>query len=684
MRRVVFIFIAACLAAPLEAQILGEGPHVANVGVDLTSKVRRAELHYQFFSYKSSVDLYQQVINKRGANDTLRLRVAECYRKLNLQDSAASWYGQIRDESVMEPVHHLYYAQASQYVGDYDEAKRQYQKFQELAVGDSRAPLNISAIDNRDDYYIDSSLYRVKEMPTNSPEADFAPTYYRNGFVFASSRERPALIQKKFKWNQKPYLDLYYAENLDSGSYAQPVGLSKKVNSKFHEGPVTTYAGGRKMIFTRNNFLQGTGKSEEGIIKLKLYSAEISEDQKWTNIQELPFNSDEYSVGHPTISEDGTTLYFASDMPGGFGGTDIWVSTYDTAWSQPVNLGDQINSEGNELFPFIYGDSLLYFASNGYGSLGGLDIYKTWVNAEDPGVVNMGYPVNTNKDDFALVLDNPGKKGFFSSNREGGTGDDDIYSIILNRIIVDAYLVDKETEAPIMGGSLFALDRSTGRPVPVLKEANRIQYDALPNRAYSIKGSKQGYLDNTVVLPVGKLTGKDRIKAKVALERIAPVDLLVIENISGRRQNFILRDSIELFDGTEEEMQQSLAAKYIPVGQVIRISNIYFDLDKSYIREDAATQLERLVELLKKYPRMTLALDSHADSRASDPYNEALSNRRVKSTSKYLVDHGIDPSRISQAYFGERNLVNDCGNDVICTEVQHQFNRRTEFEISEY
>lgn len=678
------MFLTTCLVIPSKAQILGDNPHVARVGVDLATKLRRAELHYQFFSYKSSVDLYHQVIEKKGENDTLSLKVAECYRKLNWQDSAASWYSQIRDESVMDPLHHLYYAQALQYTGNFDEAKVQYEKYHELAAGDSRAALKITAIENRDDYYIDSSLYHISELSTNSVEADFAPSYYMNGFVFASARERPALIQKKFKWNQKPYLDLYYAEAVDSGNYAKPVGLSKHVNSKFHEGPVTTYDDGRKMIFTRNNFLQGTGKSEDGIIKLKLYSAEISEDHQWTNIEELPFNSDEYSVGHPTISRDGNTLYFASDRPGGFGGTDIWVSRFDTAWSEPVNLGDQINSEGNEMFPFIHDDSLLYFASNGYGGLGGLDIYKTWVAADEPGVINLGFPVNTTKDDFALVLDDQGKKGYFSSNREGGTGDDDIYSLMLNRVIVDAYLVDKATGEPIVDGMLFALDRTTDRPVPILKRSNRIQYDALPNREYAIKGSKEGYYDNTVILPIGRLTGEERITVKVELERISPVDLLVVENISGKRQNFVLGDSISLFDGTEEELQASLADKHIPVGQVIRISNIYFDLDKSFIREDATTQLDRLVKLLQKYPQMTLAMDSHADSRASDKYNDALSDRRVKSTTKYLVDSGIAADRVTQYHFGERHLVNDCGNDVFCTEAQHQFNRRTEFEILKY
>jgi len=686
MKRVIIFFLATCLSGILQAQILGDNPNVARVGVDLATKLRRAELHFQFFSYKSSVDLYHQVIKKKGASDELRLKVAECYRKLNWQDSAASWYSQIEDLSVMEPLHYLYYAQALQYNGNYEEAKIQYQTYHDLASGDTRASLNIAAIDNRDDYYLDSALYTIQAVPINSPEADFAPSYFMDGFIFSSARERPALIQKRFKWNQKPYLDLYYTEVIN-GSYADPVGLSNRINSKFHEGPITSYENGRKMIFTRNNFLQSrTGKSEDGVVKLKLYSAEISEEQEWSNIQELPFNSDEYSVGHPTISRDGKTLYFVSDMPGGFGGTDIWVSTYDTIWSEPLNLGGDINSEGDEMFPFIHHENLLYFASNGYGGLGGLDIYKTWiVTDEQPsGVINLGYPVNTTNDDFALALDEAGKKGYFSSNRKGGAGDDDIYSMILNSIIVDAYLVDKATGEPILGGSLFALDKTTQRPVPVLKNANRIQFDAMPNRVYGIKGSKQGYFDKTVVLPIGRLTGEERITVRVELEKISPVDLLIIENISGKRQNFVLSDSVKLFDGTEEQLQTSLAAKDIPVGQVIRISNIYFDLDKSFIREDAVTQLDRIVKLLERYPYMTLAMDSHADSRASNKYNDALSLRRVKSTTNYLVENGISIDHLTRYHFGERQLVNDCGNDVLCTEAQHQFNRRTEFEILKY
>ncbi len=685
MRRVIIILLATCISSSLWAQILGDNPNVVRVGVDLATKLRRAELHYQFYSYKSSVDLYHQVVKRKGASDELRLNIAECYRKLNWQDSAASWYSQIHDQSVMDPLHYLYYAQALQYGGKYAQAKIQYQKYHDLASTDTRATLNIKAIDNHLDYYLDSALYTVKEVPINTPEADFAPSYFRNGFIFASARKRSALIQKKFKWNQKPYLDLYYAEVTD-GLYADPVGLSKRVNSKFHEGPVTIYQNGRKMIFTRNNFLQSRiGKSEEGVVKLKLYSAELTEDHEWSNIHELPFNSDEYSVGHPTISKDGKNLYFVSDMPGGVGGTDIWVSTFDSTWSEPVNLGGDINSAGDEMFPFIREDKVLYFASNGYGGLGGLDIYRTWIVQNEPsGVINLGYPVNSINDDFALALDESANRGYFSSNREGGTGDDDIYSLIINGIIVDAYLFDKATGEPILGGTLFVLDKTTQRPVPRLKDANRVQYDALPNRAYEITGSKEGYFDKTVHLPIGKLTGKKRITVRVELDRITPVDILIIENISGKGQNFILRDSVKIFEGTEEQLQASLASRNIPVGEVIRISNIYFDLDKSFIRIDAISQLDRIVNLLKRYPAMTLAMDAHADSRASNNYNQALSLKRVESTTKYLIESGIAGNRLEQYHFGERNLVNDCGNDVLCTEAQHQFNRRTEFVIVKY
>ncbi len=699
MKKGIILLSIWLLATQLPAQILGDNPEIGNLGLNFTKKMRKADLYFEYFAYHDAARLYKQIIEKEGATDTLRLKVAESYRKLNAQDSSAAWYAQIEDKSVMKPIHHLYYAQALHYTGNLTEAKDQYQKYYDLVSMDSRAPLKIEGIENITDYYIDSALYSLNELGTNSPEADFSPSYFQEGIVFASARPRPSLIKQKFKWNQKPYLDLYYT-TVSNGAHSVPLGFSKEVNSKFHEGPVTFYPDGKKMIFTRNNYYQSkTGISDEGIVKLKLYTADVSPETGWTNIAEMPFNSDEYSVGHPTLSRDGKRLYFVSDMPGGYGGTDLYVSTYDTTWSKPTNLGKEINSEGDEMFPFLYDDKLLYFSSNGYGGLGGLDTYKTWLlEDEAPGVINLGYPINTTKDDFGLILDEFGKTGYISSNRDGGTGDDDIYSVLLNRIIVDAYLVDKATGEPIDGGILFALDKTTDRPAPILKERNMIQYDALPNREYEIKGSKEGYYDNAVVVPIGELEpGTERISVKVELEKIpeyppleipgeiASADILLIENISGKRQSFVLpMDSVYAYKGNENQLQTALAASNIEVGEIIRISNIYFDLDKSNIRLDAQEQLDKLVELMTEYPNMKLAMDSHTDSRQTDNYNDALSQRRSSSTMQYLIKKGIAADRLERAHFGERQLVNDCGNDIECSEAQHQFNRRTEFQIVSY
>ncbi len=699
MKKGVILFCLWLLAVELPAQILGDNPELGNLGLNFTNKMRKADLYFEYFAYRDAVDMYRQLLEKRGADDTLKLKLAESYRKLNNQDSAAAWYSRVEDQGVLQPIHHLYYAQALHASGRFEAAKVQYQKYYDLVSQDSRAPLKIEGIENITDYYIDSALYHVEEVSTNSPAADFSPSYFQDGIIFASARPRPALIKQKFKWDNTPYLDLYYTEVVE-GSYSAPQGLSNQVNSKYHEGPVTFFADGKKMIFTRNNYYQSkTGRSEEGIVKLKLYQAEVSEEEGWYNIQELPFNSDQYSVGHPTLSRDGQRLYFISDMPGGFGGTDIYVSTFDSTWSAPVNLGNAVNSEGDEMFPYLYDDKLLYFASNGYGGLGGLDIYKTWlVEDEAPGVVNLGYPINTTRDDFGLILDEQGKSGYFSSNRIGGAGNDDIYTMILNRIIVNAYLVDKATKEPIEDGILFVLDKTTDRPAPVLKEKNMVQYDALPNREYEIKGSKEGYYDNSVTLPVEQLTpGTRELSVTVELEKIpeyppldipadvTAADVLFIENISGKRQSFVLpQDSIYFYDGTESQLQTALAAKNIAIGEVIRISNIYFDLDKWNIRADAEEQLKKLVSLMNRYPNIQLSMDSHTDSRQTDDYNDALSMRRARSTMNYLEKSGIAESRMKRTHFGERQLVNDCGNDVICTEVQHQFNRRTEFEITDY
>jgi len=518
--------------------------------------------------------------------------------------------------------------------------------------------------------------------------------------VFVSDRGESPLAHQTFSWNDRAFLDLYLSQISEDGNLQFPSKFYKGLNTKFHEGPLVFYEQDTKMIFTRNNYIsKKIGKSQDGIIKLKLYQGE-QQGGAWTNLNELPFNSDEYSVGHPAITKEGTTLYFASDMPGGLGGTDIYRTTKkDGKWGTPVNLGKTVNGEGNEMFPFVSADGRLYYASNGKGGLGGLDIFQTmYSDGEIAAIKNLGYPINTNKDDFGIILDDRRKSGYFSSNREGGTGDDDIYYLLISRVTIEARMIDKETGEPLSDGSLTVLEKSLNEPLFMEKEGAKYIFDAVPGKDYEFTGSMENYESNTVTLSTSNLSPDvDLLTVDVPLEKIPEyppldlddsvksVELLLIENISGKRQKFyITGDIFKLYPGTEEDLQQALAKKGVAVSEVIRISNIYYDLDKSTIRPDASEQLDRLAAILTKYPRINLYTDSHTDSRQTDSYNDALSIRRSNSSLSYLIKKGIIRDRMENKAFGERELVNDCGNDIECTEAKHQFNRRTEFEIVNY
>lgn len=696
---IVCVLSLAC--TDLTAQILGDKSNSTNVGFNLGNRLRRADLHFQYFAYKSAANLYEQELNDDPDNAEIKLQVAECYRKMNQPDQSAFWYAQvIEQDKVIKPVHRLYYAQSLASIGKYDEAKVWYQKYSESVSGDSRASNELQALQNLNNFYLDSAMYDVAEIGVNSPVADFSPSYFQDGVVFVSDRGKSPLAHQTFSWNERAFLDLYYSQISEDGNLQFPTKFYKGVNTKFHEGPLVFFEQGNKMIFTRNNYIsKKIGKSQEGIIKLKLYQGE-QQGGGWANLNELPFNSDEYSAGHPAITEDGSTLYFASDMPGGLGGTDIYKTSFSEGkWSPPINMGKVINSEGNEMFPFISSDGKLFYASNGKGGLGGLDVFQAMSNdGEIVATKNLGYPVNTNGDDFGLILDGRRKSGYFSSNREGGTGDDDIYYLLINRVAVEAILVDKETGEPISDGSVTALEKNMQESIYMEKDGNKYLFDAIPGREYEFTGSKENYETNVVNLSTNNLNPDlDLLTVEIPLEKIPEypavdipdsinsVEILLLENISGKKQKFYIAGGVfKLYPGTEEELQQALAKKGMSVGEVIRISNIYYDLDKSNIRPDASEQLDKLAALLTKYQRINLFMDSHTDSRSTDTYNDALSNRRSNSSLSYLVQKGINKDRLENKAFGERELVNDCGNDIECTEAKHQFNRRTEFEIVNY
>ena len=412
---------------------------------------KKANELYEDYAYKDALGLYEQLLAAKYDKPEVKLQIAECYRHLNEPRKAAFYYSEVvANEEVAQPIHNFHYASALYQIGQYEKAEEWLTKYQKQSPNDDRVEKIVAAIRNYSDFFVDSSLYKITELPINSAESDFGPTYYNQGVVFASARKDPTnLTKQKYKRDNSAFLDLYFAPIKADSSMGGVSKFNPHVNTKFHESSTTFYDDEQKVLFTRNNYYEKKIlKSSTGDVNLKVFQAEKGPDGNWVNIQGLPFNSDEYSTGHPTITSDGKRIYFVSDMPGGFGGPDIYYSDRENGnWSEPTNLGEVVNTQGRELFPFIFEDRYLYFASTGHLGMGGLDIYQ--FDLETNELVNPGYPINTNTDDFGLIRQQGGHSGFFSSNRKGGKGNDDIYRFDHVFINLELIVVDSEDGTPI-------------------------------------------------------------------------------------------------------------------------------------------------------------------------------------------------------------------------------------------
>jgi len=378
------------------------------------NKLKRADRYFNNFEYKSAIKLYTKLVEKGKADEGVKLRLAESYVKINDPVNAEKWFSEVMHSDQITPQHQIQYAHTLLSNGKYEEARQVINTY-EFAASDYRSKAIINTLDKLEIFYADSMFYQLSSIEDNKPHySDFSPTIFKEGIVFVSSRHDKG---PKFKWDDTPFLDLYYTES-DVAS-ARP--FSKSLNTKYHEGPIAFYDNYTKAVFTRSNYLdKELGLTDQGINNLQLYTTSWDEDKNdWDNIKPINFIINNYSYGHPTISTDNTMLYFISDMPGGFGGTDLYLSERnESGWGEPVNMGEVINTSGNEMYPFIDDENNLYFASNGHGGLGGLDVYQ--IQLDGPmDIRNMGYPLNTTADDFGFTLSPSGQTAYISSNREG-------------------------------------------------------------------------------------------------------------------------------------------------------------------------------------------------------------------------------------------------------------------------
>ena len=566
---------------------------------------------------------------------------------------AKMWYEKLVEKYPEEvtPDQYFRYAQALRAVEQYDKSIEMINRYKELIDAEGADYYNGTTTEVRTGYV--NGTYEIQRLNVNAVGfSDFAPSYYGEQLLFASTRDTGTFSTRIHKWNNQPFLDLYRGSIQDDGQVNTAEKLKGPVNTEYHESTAVLSPDGNTLYFTRNNFTKEMYKTDaKKTNKLKLYKSVKGKNGEFGVATELPFNSNSFSTAHPALSPDGKTLYFASDRDGSYGESDIWkVEITDAGgYGVPENLGNSINTPGRESFPFVDKKGTLYFSTDGRGGLGGLDVYS--YDADKNTITNVGQPINSTKDDFTFIYDTDTETGYFASNRSNDPLDDDIYGFVRTACDtkVKILVVDKATREPL-NQSLVGV-RNLENELIVSGEtqepdASYLFENPVCDSEYFVRAEKEGYSTAEKLITIPKETS----------------DITVV---------------IELEQSTTE----------IPPGFDIGklINPIYFDFDKSNIRPDAAVELAKVIEVLKEYPMLRIDVRSHTDSRGNDAYNLALSERRNKSTINYIVEQGgISRDRLTGRGYGETQLLNKCSNGVKCTEEEHQLNRRSEFIVQDY
>jgi outer membrane protein OmpA-like peptidoglycan-associated protein/tetratricopeptide (TPR) repeat protein len=639
------------------------------VSGQLMASNKKANRYFELFKYAKAIPLYKKAAQSDDQNIKAEAtaRLADCYRLTNNIQEARSWYSKAIETANADPLNYYYLGMAYRSLGSYDEAKAAFLRFSELKPDDERGKLLAGYCDKIKSLgtLSDSVIIKNAEL-LNSKFSDFCPVYYKKGLIFASDRKDELLDERTFDWTNYGYLDLYYSEP----SYYQdfwtqmsyPEIMSHLFNQTYHDGPVC-FSTDQNTVYVTRTLKTKTPRNKDNIRTnlLQIFSASLA-DPKSVKYESFAYNRQTYSSGHPALSKDGKKLIFSSDMPGGYGESDLYLTEMvDGKWSQPLNLGAVINTFGSEVFPFWFNDTTLYFSSDGHVSYGGLDIFESvWKDGKWSAPENLMQPINSSYDDFGLVFREDRKEGFFSSNRPGGKGADDIYAIHhytgthvtpptkpeegkswVSPYFACGFVKDKTTLQPIGNATVFVLNTLTSK-VLVLRSDSTGWYKTPVEKdvLFVAKALQSGYFDGCTSF------------------------------------RFSVADSLHCIS-----VPQDLLLQKYGLDQIFKLDNIYYDLDKWNIRNDAYPVLDQLIGTMEHNP-ISIELSSHTDSRANDEYNMELSFKRAESAVRYIVMNGINPARITAKGYGETMPVNGCINGVPCTEAEHQTNRRTEFRIT--
>ncbi len=520
---VLFIISAA------KGQII-EGGGIAD---PVTGNVTKAEKLYKALAYHEAIPIYEKYLKKHADSTGRMLELADCYRLTSQYEKAEYWYNQAVQQGDTSSRSKLYLAQMLQVNGKYEQAGKWYTSYMSQVPEDQRSKNELSSIQHIEDYLQTRLRYTVQDLSFNSPGYDFSSTSYDGGLIFSSSRDSAKAISREHTWTGTQFFDMWYVKG-DKVSFGKPQRMKGDATTKWHEGVSTFTPDYKKVYFTRNDYLNGKVKtSTDKTIKLNIYESDV-EGRDWKNDKNFPFNNDQYSVGHPALTADGNTMYFVSDMPGGYGSTDLYVTTKEgETWTTPKNLGPQINTEGREMFPDVDKDGTLYFASDGHGGLGGLDIFRTRQNGQTKGwgkLRNIGAPINSSYDDFSMHYGNDRSYGYFTSDRPGGKGLDDIYSFTDDGISLEGIVVDAQTGAPICSSKVIMNAKETGTEQgrKTTECDGEFDFAVLKNTDYCFKASASGYTSNNTICATTKgVSPGGVVYVKIPLDKQKPSGLVV-------------------------------------------------------------------------------------------------------------------------------------------------------------
>jgi len=672
----------------------------------------RAKRFFDKTYYAEAITLYEKLAEEKPSQEVIK-NLADSYYYTNDLIKAQRYYRLLvkNYNNDLNKDYYFRYAQALKATNSYDDANTVLREYysksgnsEDLANFENEIKIleNVSAIGKR---------FEIQNLAINTPNSEFGAVKYKDNLVFAGVKLKPGIFDKKFKWDNETYLNIVKVplQSINS-SDADISYFADELKTGMHESNAVFTKDGKTIYFTRNNSKNGKKKkNDQKISNLQIFKAELV-DGKWKNIVSLPFNSPNYSVEHPALGPDEKVLYFASDMPGSLGSFDIYsVNVNKGAFDTPRNLGTEVNTDKREQFPFVSADNKLYFSSDGHLGYGSLDVFVSEIKGnEHTKAVNIGLPLNSNLDDFAFNIDSDTKEGYFASNREGGKGNDDIYSFKETKdLIVEdckqfiaGIITDVDTNLVLENATVILQDsdKKTLNTFTTTSDG-KFNFTVACESSYTIVAFKEKYTNESKTLEIGK-TRYQTNDGSLALKSLEAIKLEEKKNAENKRKQEIIIEeenkkkealaAIALAEATEAKKKEKVAeilkqekdvVKDDKDRLIIKTDPIYFDYNMWYIRKESKVVLGRVVALMNKYPGMVIEIGSHTDSRGNAKFNEDLSQKRANSTREFIIQSGINVSRVTAKGYGESVPIIKCKTDDSCSEEEHELNRRSEFVI---